>query len=287
MATGKGQIRKDYYQIMMYLIMGRTASGKDYFAKLLEQRGLVGVKSHTTRPPRSSEEDTHVFVSQDEANKLTDRVAYTKIGDYEYFATPQDVEDKDFYVIDPVGLTSLAENMPDKAFRIIYVQASRDERKRHFVARQSCPKEEAEKLFEERDAAETKQFDEFEAKIDDTVRKGLNSLSNMKFPRNVHALHTFLNQFETAPDDIVHEADAIADEKRCHRMLTEMAMEASELRIVLADDRGRISIHYNDNSGTPVYVRPEMFASILMSDVEGLGMFMTAYLGRSRRLKME
>jgi hypothetical protein len=70
-------------------------------------------------------------------------------------------------------------------------------------------------------------------------------------------------------------------------MLTKMAMEASELRIVLADDRGRISIHYNDNSGAPVYVRPEMFASILMSDVEGLGMFMTAYLGRSRRLKME
>ena len=184
---------------MMYLIMGRTASGKDYFANLLEQRGLVGVKSHTTRPPRSSEEDTHVFVSPNEADKLTDRVAYTKIGDYEYFATPQDVEGKDFYVIDPAGLTSLADNMPDKAFRIIYVQASRDERKRHFVARQSCSKEEAEKLFEERDAAETKQFDEFEA----------NETPESRF---AHAMDNFqpllLNNSNNGADWVAHGVSA-------------------------------------------------------------------------------
>ncbi len=35
---------------MKYLIAGRTGSGKDYLARLLEQRGLRVLKSYATRP---------------------------------------------------------------------------------------------------------------------------------------------------------------------------------------------------------------------------------------------
>lgn len=272
---------------MMYIIMGRTASGKDYFAELLKQQGLTGVKSHTTRPPRFNEEDTHVFVSQDEAEKLTDRVAYTKIGDYEYFATAYDVIDKDFYIIDPIGMISLANNMPDMTFCVIYIKADREARKRHFVARQSCSEEEAERLFDERDKAETEQFDAFEAKVDSVMKNGNDNMAEMGLPENIHSIHTFLNQFEIAPDDIIEEANGAVNQKKCHRILTKMAMEAVKLGIIVANDNNQIAVRRKDNPDEMTYVRPEMFANYLISDAEGLGIFMREYLGRSERLEIK
>lgn len=272
---------------MMYLIMGRTASGKDYFTELIKQSGLIGVKSHTTRPKRFEDEDTHVFVSQKEADKLTDRVAYTKIGDHEYFATASDVIGKDFYIIDPIGMISLANNVPDMTFCVIYIEADREDRKRHFVARQSCSKEEAEKLFDERDAAETQQFDEFEAKIHAVMKDGHGNIADMKLPENIHSVHTFLNQFEKAPDDIIAEANAAVGQKKCHRALTQMAMEAIGLGIIVADDNNNIAVHHKDNPNIPKYVRPELFATLLLGDDTGLGMFIKEYLGRSHNFEIK
>lgn len=271
----------------MYVIMGRTASGKDHFAELLKQQGLTGVKSHTTRPKRFDEEDTHIFVSQDEADKLTDRVAYTKIGDYEYFATAYDVIGKDFYIIDPIGLVTLANNMPDMTFCVIYIKANKEDRKRHFVARQSCSKEEAEKMFEERDKAETEQFDTFEAKIDAITEKGHGNMEDMELPDNIHSIHTFLNQFEIKPEEFVAEVNAAVNQKKCHHILTQMTLEAIELGIIASDSANQIAVYRRDYPNTPTYVRPEIFANLLMDNVEGLGKFMNEYLGRSKRLEIK
>lgn len=272
---------------MMYMIMGRTASGKDYFAELLKQHGLSGVKSRTTRPKRFDNEDTHIFVSQDEADKLMDRVAYTKIGNYEYFTTKNDILDKDFYIIDPIGMISLAENMPDMIFNIIYIEADRETRKRHFIARQSCSKEEAEKLFDERDAAETKQFDTFENDIHAVMKSDNKNMADMELPENIRSVHTFLNQFEMDPDDIKAEADAAVNQKKCYAILTQMTIEAISLGIITTDRNKQIAVRDKNNPNMSAYVSPEMFASFLISDNEGLGMFMKEYLGRSNQLEIK
>lgn len=272
---------------MMYIIMGRTASGKDHFAELLKQQGLTGVKSHTTRPKRFEEEDTHVFISKDEADKITDRVAYTKIGDYEYFATTDDITGKDFYIIDPIGLVSLANNMPDMTFCVIYIEAAKQDRKRHFVARQSCSKEEAEKLFDERDRDENEQFNEFEAKLHAVIKDGDGNMADMALPENIHSVHTFQNLFEMAPEGIVAEANATISQKKCHQILTQMTLEAIELGIIIANENKQIAVRRKDNPDLPTYVNPEMFANILIGDTKELGTFMREYIGRSNRLEIK
>lgn len=273
---------------MMYIIMGRTASGKDYFADLLKQKGLTGVKSRTTRPPRSDDENTHIFVSQDDAGKTTDRVAYTKIGDYEYFATERDILGKDFYIVDPIGLESLAHNMPSIIFNVIYIEADREDRKRHFVARQSASKEDAEKLFDERDAAETEQFDKFEAKIHALMQNKHAESSDTQtapdMPENIQCIHVFSNKFEKAPDDMNIEAESAVSQKKCHNTLTQMVLEAIELGILIADNNNQVIVHERNHPDTPTYVSPERFASILMCTPEGLSTFIKTYLGRSHCL---
>ena len=39
------------------VIVGKAASGKDYFRKILSDKGFISGVSHTTRPPRKGEVD--------------------------------------------------------------------------------------------------------------------------------------------------------------------------------------------------------------------------------------
>ena len=88
---------------MMYLIIGRTACGKDYLASELTKQGLKGVISRTTRPRRPDEPDTHIFVTKEQAAQETNKVAYTNINDNDYYVIPEVLSDKQFYIIDPIG----------------------------------------------------------------------------------------------------------------------------------------------------------------------------------------
>ena len=65
----------------IYLIVGRSGSGKTTIAEELERKyGLKSIQSYTTRPKRSDNETGHIFVSDEEFDKLTDMVAYTLAG---------------------------------------------------------------------------------------------------------------------------------------------------------------------------------------------------------------
>ena len=81
--------------------------------------GMTFVKSCTTRPRRTPDEDTHVFLTEQQAEPLVrDAVAYTRIGDYIYFTTAQQVMETEGYVIDPIGMRILCANMPNTRFVI-------------------------------------------------------------------------------------------------------------------------------------------------------------------------
>lgn len=109
---------------MTILIVGRTGSGKDYLAnQLCNTFNLVQLKSFTTRPKRTDDEDTHIFITESESKNYEDRVAETVINGYEYFATRHQVYTSDIYLIDPNGIKTLLQNMPDSEFVIIYASA--------------------------------------------------------------------------------------------------------------------------------------------------------------------
>lgn len=104
------------------LLVGGSASGKDSVAHRLVKRGYKQLLSYATRPKRAGEEDTHIFITDDEVNQYKDdMIAYTKIGTYEYFATRQQLEEADLYVIDPVGVKYLKQIVKDIKFVTIHI----------------------------------------------------------------------------------------------------------------------------------------------------------------------
>ena len=154
---------------MKFLIVGRTATGKDTLASILIYKyKWKFVKSMATRPKRYDDEDTHVFISEEQANAipLEDRVAYTKIGDYQYFATKEQVQESDAYIIDPNGVKVILEKMPEENFIIVYIRpVDRDIQKLNGTNRVDNTEHES-KVFEKRYNAEDAQFTEFEDLLD-------------------------------------------------------------------------------------------------------------------------
>lgn len=182
---------------MLICIIGRTGSGKDYLAKKLEEKGLKQIKSYTTRPKRNENEDTHTFITKEEANEITDKIAVTEINGYEYFATYSQVKDNDIYIIDPNGLKVLSENLKDEKMMVVYVKADDNERKSRAINRADNKEKELE-IFNKRNESENEQFTEFENLLDRTEVSNLKRIQ-YKYPDSILSLwaNIYLMQLDT------------------------------------------------------------------------------------------
>lgn len=147
----------------LYLIVGRTASGKDSLTRAVaEKYNLKILSSYATRPKRPGETNEHIFIASEEVSKYQkDIVAYTKIGEYEYFSTKQQLLESDFYIIDPNGVNYLKEciqKIPGIELHIIYIAADYITRKHRAL----CNRKDQENVFNKRCEAEDKEFIDFE-----------------------------------------------------------------------------------------------------------------------------
>ena len=151
---------------IVFLVIGRSGCGKDTLVNYMCQKyGLKKLKSYTTRPPRQNEEDTHIFISPEDVQKYQDDiVAYTKIGEFEYFATKSQLKDINFYIIDPKGVQDL-ENVPNLkeefSFIKLFIYLPEKERKKRIALRGD-----SEEAFLKRQEGEKQQFDNFELQTD-------------------------------------------------------------------------------------------------------------------------
>lgn len=86
------------------LIVGASGTGKTSVAERLEQQyGLKSVCSYTTREKRSDDEYGHIFVTEEEFDKL-DLVGYSEYAGNRYGATAEQIENNDLWVIDMNGI---------------------------------------------------------------------------------------------------------------------------------------------------------------------------------------
>lgn len=173
----------------LYLIVGRTASGKDSLTRTVANKlNLKILSSYATRPKRPGETNEHIFISPEEVEKYrNDFVAYTKIGDYEYFSTKQQLLESDFYIIDPNGVKFLQEkikDIPGIELHIIYIAASYSVRKHRALSGRHDDKI----VFEKRCAAEEEQFINFECE------QGWNKrIENQDFNRALSELENYVS----------------------------------------------------------------------------------------------
>lgn len=111
---------------VLYLLIGKSASGKSTIANILEEKyGLNQVRSYTTRKPRYDGEDGHIFVDTDAFEKLGKLAAYTFYNNNHYGVTYEQLEQCSVYVIDPAGTEALLKNLNgSRPIRIIYFEAA-------------------------------------------------------------------------------------------------------------------------------------------------------------------
>lgn len=118
---------------VLLCVMGRSASGKDTLVNMLcERTGLKQIISYTTRERRINEDETHIFISDEEYQELESSnqiAAFTQIGQHKYCCTIEQLYDNDVYVIDPVGVKHLRElNMPNLRLVTVFVNVPDDVR---------------------------------------------------------------------------------------------------------------------------------------------------------------
>lgn len=104
----------------LFLFVGKSASGKTTIANMLESDGYLQVNSYTTRKPRYEGETGHIFISEEEYNKLDNIVASTFYNGHHYCTTLNQVQNANIYVIDPNGVETLLEHC-DIINRPIYI----------------------------------------------------------------------------------------------------------------------------------------------------------------------
>ena len=116
------------------LVVAKSGVGKDSVIQgLIKKRpNLSQVKSYATRKPRYENEDTHIFITRNMVDKFRDEmIAYTEFHGNIYFATVTQLEENDFYVIDPKGVDFLKELLQQNEeynnkfnIKTVYIEAS-------------------------------------------------------------------------------------------------------------------------------------------------------------------
>ena len=121
----------------IFLIVGCSGSGKTTITEQLEQKyGLKSIQSYTTRKPRYEGETGHIFISDEEFDKLTDMVAYTEFAGNRYCATAEQVENNDLYIIDPKGVDYFMKAYKgSKTPKIIFISSNLTTRYERMVER--------------------------------------------------------------------------------------------------------------------------------------------------------
>lgn len=107
---------------MLYLIVAKSASGKDYITdKICKDFNKEKTISRTTRQPRYKGENTHKFITFEQSEKEFNRedvVAKTVFADNRYYTLKEDI--KDFYIVDVNGIKSFKNYDGDKT--VIYLK---------------------------------------------------------------------------------------------------------------------------------------------------------------------
>ena len=146
---------------VLICVIGRTASGKDMLVnKLCERTGLKAVTSYTTRPRRSNEGNTHIFVSDDVYTQIKESggiAAYTEIAGHKYWTTVDQLYENDVYIIDYKGIQTLRElNLQNIRIVTVFVNVPDDVREQRALNKRKDDKF----VFRKRNLDEAAQFRE-------------------------------------------------------------------------------------------------------------------------------
>ncbi len=124
----------------MIILVGASASGKSVVVKkMIEKYNFKKVVTYTTRDIRVGEVndvDYHFVSREDFLNKKNNNFFLeTAFYNNNYYGTAyEDISSDKVLIVEPSGANVYYEKLKDKVF-IVYLQASKDERKRRMIER--------------------------------------------------------------------------------------------------------------------------------------------------------
>lgn len=182
---------------MKIILIGKTATGKDTIAnELCKRYDYKLAKSHTTRPKRKNEGETHYFISEKEYAKYNpeERLAETEVNGYHYFLHPSEVEESDIVIVDPYGLDALIDYFEHDVFLVVQIKANKKDRKKAYKKRKSNIS------FAERTVAERERFENFNTCCELELQREFNATAENRIYhkkyRDVHPLCSCINDFD-------------------------------------------------------------------------------------------
>lgn len=123
------------------LLIGASGVGKTTIADYMERNyGLKQVVSYTNRPKRTEDEIGHIFLGEQNVEKIKEkfpnRVAECEYSGHFYFATQEQVDDCDVYVINPGAVNQFKESYKgDKAIKVVLIEDTPSNRAMHMLQR--------------------------------------------------------------------------------------------------------------------------------------------------------
>ena len=138
--------------INIIVLAGKSASGKNFVAKKLEEHGYKCITTYTTRPKRKGEKQdiTYHFISDEEFKQKIDEEFFaewksyiTNEGVWYYGSSLEDIEnadDKSVIILTPQGYRDIKDKVDCKVVSI-YLYANNATIKKRLIARGDNPKE--------------------------------------------------------------------------------------------------------------------------------------------------
>lgn len=118
------------------IIAGPGASGKDYFARFLEQNNLKKAVDYTTRPKRCETESEYNFVSE---IPIEDCYHIFKVNgrDWKYGYSKKEILESDFIIVPPSVIFSAVHFLQENQYEyvIVYFDISEEFRKKRLLGR--------------------------------------------------------------------------------------------------------------------------------------------------------
>lgn len=188
----------------LYLIVGKSGSGKDTLVRELHQRyGYAPLCSYTDRPPRFEGEDTHVFVTTSKFNSmLSQMLAYTQFDGHQYGSTQELVDASDLYIIDPDGIEFMREKYhSDRPIRVIGISVPHETLIQRMKARGDT-----DDMIASRLENDDRKFEKMEDVCDIIVQ-------NNDLETSINTLRAIINHFEDIHNPAVEHIDLIEAEK--------------------------------------------------------------------------
>jgi guanylate kinase len=141
------------------LIIGKSASGKDFLIEFLKNKGLKRSVSYTTRPIRDNEipGETYHYVSESEFERMIEDgelIEYHNFNEWYYGNTIDDFNEKDVFIKTVYGLRQI-KDYRNQCF-IIYIDIDSETRRQRLINRKDSNDD-----IERRIEADEKDFEGF------------------------------------------------------------------------------------------------------------------------------